>query len=110
VYTAAQMGNVNVIRCLVKEFGADINIAAEDGSTPIMAAAERKHGANSQASHPRAGTAADFSKVHGALAEQTVCTWRRGRTARNPGAKAWGSRSAGCLVIFYCCKECQVAH
>jgi hypothetical protein len=34
---------MHVVRCLVKEFGADVNIATRGGSTPLMAAVEIKH-------------------------------------------------------------------
>jgi ankyrin repeat protein len=36
------MGHVDVVRCLVKDFGADINLAATEGSNPLIVAAEHK--------------------------------------------------------------------
>jgi ankyrin repeat protein len=82
LYAAAQYGHGHIVRCPVKEFGADVNIAAIDGCTPLMAAAEKKyhevvvwltkHGADSQASHSRLGTAANVSKAKCAPAEQTA--------------------------------------
>jgi predicted TIM-barrel fold metal-dependent hydrolase len=38
---AAQEGHLSVVRCLVKEFGANANQAANDGATPLFAAASR---------------------------------------------------------------------
>jgi hypothetical protein len=68
-----------------------------------------KHGADSQALHSTGRTAADMSKRHGTPTEQTAYLEAR-HTALNPDAVARaGSRSASCLVIFYCSKECQVA-
>jgi hypothetical protein len=67
-----------------------------------------KHGADSQASHPRAGTAADISKVRGAPAEQPAYLEARTHCAK-PECDGAGLKR-GCLVIFYCGKECQVAH
>jgi ankyrin repeat protein len=68
---AANFGREHVVRCLVQTFVADVNKAARDGNTPLIAAAGCKHsevvvwlakqGADSQASHPRGGTAADKS-------------------------------------------------
>jgi hypothetical protein len=90
------------MRCLVMEFGADVNIAATDGSTPLMVAAEHKHtdivvwltkhGANSQASHPRIGTAADISKANGASAEQTAYLEVRAHCAK-PGCEGAGLKT-----------------
>jgi hypothetical protein len=120
VYGAAQMGHEHVVRCLVKEFGADVNKATIEGCTPLMAAAEEKHtkivvwltkhGADSQASHPRLGTAADLSKANDVPAEQTAYLEARTHCAK-PGCSGAGLKKyARCLVIFYCCKEYQVAH
>jgi hypothetical protein len=120
VFSAAQVGHLKVVRCLVKEFGADINIASTDGRTPLMAAAEKKHhevvvwltkhGANSQASHPLGVFAADMSRMHGASVEQTAYLEARTHCAKSGCSGAGLKKCAGCLVIFYCGKKCQVAH
>jgi ankyrin repeat protein len=34
-----------VVRCLLKDFGADVNQAMENGTTPLMVAAESGHSA-----------------------------------------------------------------
>jgi hypothetical protein len=69
-----------------------------------------KHGADSQASHPQLGTAADFLKASGAPAEQTAYLEARTHCAK-PGCSGAGlKKCAGCRVIFYCGKECQVTH
>jgi ankyrin repeat protein len=41
LYIAAEKGHVAVVRCLVKELGADVNQAANDGTTPLYFAAAK---------------------------------------------------------------------
>jgi hypothetical protein len=59
-----------------------------------MTAVERKHGADSQASHPQLGTAADFSKEFGAPAEQTAYLEARTHCAK-PGCSGTGLKKCG---------------
>jgi ankyrin repeat protein len=40
---AAQEGNADVVKCLVREFGADTNQANIDGATPAFLAAQMGH-------------------------------------------------------------------
>jgi hypothetical protein len=73
------MRTLDVVRCLVKEIGADVNRTTHDGSTraALMAASNgnheevrnwlKKHGANSQTL-----SALDVSKACGGSAEQTA--------------------------------------
>jgi ankyrin repeat protein len=76
LYVAALAGHEHVVRCLVKDCG--------NGSTPLIAAAERKHtevvvwltkhGADSQVLHDKLGTAADISRFKGAPAAKPGCS------------------------------------
>jgi ankyrin repeat protein len=43
LYVAAGAGQLNAVRCLVEKLGADINQATDNGSTPLMIAAEHLH-------------------------------------------------------------------
>jgi ankyrin repeat protein len=43
LYIAAQMGNKELVVCLVEEFGADVNQTGKNGSTPLMIASAGKH-------------------------------------------------------------------
>jgi ankyrin repeat protein len=43
VYTAAYAGHEHIVRCLVQEFGADVNTATFEGATPLMVATEQKY-------------------------------------------------------------------
>jgi ankyrin repeat protein len=64
------------MRCLLREFGADINHSSDHGNTALMTAARFKHaaltkwlvkaGANPQAEDSKHRTAADVSRIVGA--------------------------------------------
>jgi ankyrin repeat protein len=119
VSTAARNGHIDLCRALVKKFGADVNKATHDRRTPLMEASHGKHeavavfliknGADAQASS-RFGTAGKVSKDYGAPAKQTAYLEARTHCA-NPGCDGAGRKKCGvCLEVWFCCKECQVAH
>jgi ankyrin repeat protein len=43
LHFAALAGKIDVVQCLVKDFGADVNRAKLNGITPQMAASANKH-------------------------------------------------------------------
>jgi hypothetical protein len=120
---AAQIGNLAVLRCLVRELGADINKATNDGYPPLMRASNKKHadvvrwlikeGADPTIEMNYRGigrTAADFSKRTGASAEQTA--YLEAKTyCSNPGCSGAGiKRCPACKQARYCGEPCQYAH
>jgi ankyrin repeat protein len=119
LFIAAQKGNESVVRCIVKECGADVNKSARDGSTPLMVAAHEKHdkiatfllkyGADAQISG-QFGNAADISTLKNAPAEQTAYLEARTHCAKTGCSGAGLKKCAGCLVVFYCGRPCQLAH
>jgi hypothetical protein len=120
LFIAAQHGHESVVRCMVKELGADINNSTHDGRTPLMVAAHEKYdkiitfllkyGADAQASASRCGTAANISKLKNAPAEQTAYLEARTHCAKTGCSGAGLKKCAGCLVVFYCGRPCQLAH
>jgi hypothetical protein len=109
-----------VVRCLVEEFGADVNQAVEAGFTPLTVALAAKqtevvvwltkHGADAQASDHPLGTAADVSRAAGAPAVLTEYLEARAHCA-NPGCGGAGlKKCAGCLMVFFCGPTCIRAH
>jgi ankyrin repeat protein len=105
---------------MVKELGADVNKARHDGRTPLMVAANNTHdkivafllkyGANAQASASVFGTAANISKQTGAPAEQTAYLEAITHCANTGCSGAGLKKCAGCLMVFYCARPCQLAH
>jgi hypothetical protein len=60
--------------------------------------------------HHVVGTAADISKEYHAATEQTAYLEAKTHCA-NPGCNGAGlKKCAGCLVVFYCGRPCQLAH
>jgi hypothetical protein len=114
------MGHLDVVRCLVEELEADVNLSRNDGATVLMVAAHEKHhrmvaylmrhGADLQASAPRCGIAADVSKRYGAPPEQT--TYIEAKThCSHPGCAGAGiKKCTGCKQVQYCGQQCQLAH
>jgi hypothetical protein len=90
-----------------KGFGAFVNLKliTMNGSTPLMAAAERKHSeviwltktALTPRHHIHEAALRLTSPKHMAPQKTAYGTWRRGRTALNPDALARGSRSGRLL-------------
>jgi ankyrin repeat protein len=119
----AQEGKVDIVKCLVKQFGANINHARRDGVTPLMVASFKKHvnvvrwlineGADTQAemnSQFIGVTATDLSKEAGASAEQTAYLEAKTHCS-NPGCSGPGiKRCPACKLARYCGEPCQYAH
>jgi ankyrin repeat protein len=120
LYIAAQIGNLDVVRCLIEELGANVNRTRKNGTTPLMIAAcyehkkvtayLLKHGADSQASAPTFGTAADISKNSGASDEQTAYLEAKTHCSNPACASAGIKKCTGCKEVRYCGQECQLAH
>jgi ankyrin repeat protein len=119
LFITVKKGHESVVRCMVKELGADVNKSTHDGSTPLMVAAYKhkfkivtfllKYGADAQASASD-GTAADISKQKGAPAEQATYLEARTHCANSGCSGAGLKKCAGCLVVFFCGRPCQLAH
>jgi hypothetical protein len=120
LHTAARMGHLALVRCLVEVLGANVNEARKDRATPLMLAARMqhkkvityllKHGADPQASAPTFGTAADISKNGGAPHEQTAYLEAKTHCSNPACAGAGIKKCTGCKEVRYCVQECQLAH
>jgi ankyrin repeat protein len=109
----SQLRSANLVRCLVKEFGANINKAMYDGVTPLMLAARYghedvatffiKYGANAHVVAPDFGTVAEVSERVEASAKQTLYLKVRPHCAK-PGCdalrKARVKKYAGYLKLY----------
>jgi ankyrin repeat protein len=113
------MGHLAVVRCLIEELGANVNQAAMGGTTPLIAAAHRKHhnviayllkhGADAQIS-AHFGTAAENSKVFGAPDKQTAYLEAKTHCS-NSGCNGAGiKKCTACKQVWYCGEQCQLLH
>jgi predicted RNA-binding Zn ribbon-like protein len=109
-----------LVKCLVEELRADVNLAENDGSTPLMTAAKKmhqmvvryllKHGADPQALHDRHGTAAEISKIANAPSEQTAYLEARTYCANPLCTNAGLKKCERCLQAYFCGSACIRAH
>jgi ankyrin repeat protein len=117
---AIQKGDMRVARILIEDLGADVNKASHEGRTPLMMASYHKHakivhlltkhGADSQASAPDFGTAANVSKRFGAPSDLTEYLEAKTHCS-NPGCSGAGiKKCTGCKQARYCAQACQLAH
>jgi hypothetical protein len=113
--SAAGAGCLDIMRCLVRKFGAKINHTANRGNTALMEAAEYKHvaltkwlaGADPQAKNTRGETAADISRRVGASPEQTAYLEAKAHCAQ-PGCSGAGTKKCqGCMQGRYCGPACM---
>jgi ankyrin repeat protein len=120
LFLAAFNGHIAVVRYLVKELHVDVNQATEDGVTPLMIAARMEHedvvtflikyGANVKHSTDAYGTAADISKKYAATGKQTQYLEARTHCAKPKCDGAGVKKCTGCLQVYFCSRECQLAH
>jgi hypothetical protein len=112
-----------MVKCLVKELGADIDCVDQYGSTPLMVASGLKHtdvvqwlvkaGADVLASAPRGdndGTPASISKHYGASREQTAYLEAKTHCSHSGCSGAGLLKCTGCRQAQYCGEVCQLAH
>jgi ankyrin repeat protein len=117
---AASHGHLDVVRVLVRDFGADLNHADEYGVTALMLASYRKHaelvkwmvkeGADTQALYEDGASAADISEGAGASAEQTAYLEAKTHCSNTGCSGAGIMKCTGCKQARYCGEKCQLAH
>jgi ankyrin repeat protein len=118
--TSSEVGDIDMVRCLVLHIKADINCNDHLGDTPLLLAARGMHaaltkwlvkaGADPQHRHLSEGTAADFSRAVGASLEQTTYLEAKEHCAQ-PGCSGAGTKKCqGCMQGRYCGPACHLAH
>jgi hypothetical protein len=120
LHIAVQMGNLDVVRCLVSDLGADVNQAKNDGETPLMRAARMNNqalirhlvhkGAHVRAVTKSGHTAVSHLKKIGATTEHIAYLEVR-ECCASPGCDGGGrKRCAVCKETRYCGMSCRIAH
>jgi hypothetical protein len=93
LYAAVQGGHLDVVKLLVKR-GANIHQAADEGVTPLHQAALECH-----------QEVVDYLMSKGATFEATGTI---AKVCKCCGAADADLKCGLCLIVYYCCKACQV--
>jgi hypothetical protein len=120
IHHAAAVGNMPMIRHLIRDLGADIDCLNNQGETAIMVAAREdqgqtvtvlaKRGVDLLCRSGYGETAESISMRFHPTADHTAKLKARTRCA-NPFCKNLGLKwCAACLKVRYCSRVCQVTH
>ena len=121
LYISACLGQLEVVRVLVTELGANMNQAVPCGISPVMSAAYKGHnavvkwltrngaitnGADTTLNLQDPSTAAEVAK------KEKLARWLESKSAcaNSECAKDGEKRCARCRKVRYCSRECQVTH